>query len=118
MGTIKLEGLAFYAYHGFHEIERKQGNHFEVNIKIQTDFMAAAEDDDLSKTVDYERVYAIIKTQMEKTSKLLEHVVHNIATEVIKENGVNEVEVSLSKFNPPINGECKRATVSLVMTSP
>lgn len=115
MGKISLEGLAFYAYHGFHEVERKNGNHFELNITIEADFEEAAEKDELSKTVDYERIYAIAKEEMANTSKLLEHVVRNIGNKILKESGVLEVEVSLSKFNPPINGECKRATVSLKM---
>ena len=115
MGKISLEGLAFYAYHGYHEVERENGNHFEVNITIDADFDAAADSDDLSKTVDYERIYAIAKEEMANTSKLLEHVVKNIGKKVLLEPGVNEVEVSLSKFNPPFNGECKRATVSLKM---
>ena len=116
MGKISLEGLAFYAYHGFHAIEREKGNHFELNITVDTDFEDAAETDDLSKTVDYEALYAIAKDEMANTSKLLEHVVKNIGKRILKEAGVIEVEVSLSKFNPPINGECKRATVSLKLS--
>ncbi len=117
MGRISLEGLSFYAYHGYHEVERENGNHFEVNITIETDFSEAAENDDLTKTVDYEMIYAITKDEMEKTSKLLEHVVQNIGKRILREKGINEVEVSLSKFNPPINGECKRATVTLKLTN-
>lgn len=117
MGKISLEGLAFYAYHGYHEVERENGNHFEVNIVIDTDFSEAAENDDLTKTVDYEVIYAITKEEMAKTAKLLEHVVRNIGKRILNEEGVNEVEVSLSKFNPPINGECKRATVSLRLSN-
>lgn len=117
MGRISLEGLAFYAYHGFHAVEREKGNHFELNITVDTDFEDAAESDDLSKTVDYEALYAIAKEEMANTSKLLEHVVKNISKRILQEAGVNEVEVSLSKFNPPINGECKRATVSLKLSN-
>ena len=113
MGKISLEGLAFYSYHGYHEVEREKGNHFELNITVDTDFSAAAENDDLTQTVDYEKLYAIAKEEMANTSKLLEHVVNNIGKRILKESGVKEVEVSLSKFNPPINGECKRATVSM-----
>ena len=115
MGRISLEGLAFYAYHGFHEAERTNGNHFELNITVETDFDAAAETDDLQKTVDYEQLYQIAKEEMANTSKLLEHVVKNIAKRILAKQGVSEVEVALSKFNPPINGECKRATVSLIL---
>lgn len=116
MGKISLEGLAFYAYHGFYKEEQEKGNHFEVDVHIDADFEEAATDDDLSKTVDYEVIYAIVKKEMAKTSKLLEHVVRNIAQQILKEEKVNEVEVGLAKYNPPIKGECKRARVSLKLS--
>ncbi len=113
MGKISLEGLTFYAYHGFYEHERELGNKFEVNISVEYDFEEAGLKDDLSKTVDYEKLYAIVDEIMAVPSKLLEHVVQQICDRVLNELNVNAVEVSLSKFNPPISGECKRATVSL-----
>ncbi len=116
MGKITLEGLTFYAYHGFYERERELGNTFEVNISVETDFEKAAIDDDLTETVDYEKLYAIAHDVMEVPSKLLEKVVHKIASRIINELKVTSVEVSLSKFNPPISGECKKATVSLSLS--
>ncbi|MEQ8244145.1 dihydroneopterin aldolase [Fulvivirga sp.] len=115
MGKISLEGLTFYAYHGFYERERELGNTFEVNITVEADFEKAAIDDELAETVDYEKLYAIASEVMEVPSKLLEQVVYKMASRILKELPVNSVEVSLSKFNPPISGECKKATVSLCL---
>jgi 7,8-dihydroneopterin aldolase/epimerase/oxygenase len=116
MGKISLEGLTFYAYHGFYEHEREQGNTFVLNITVETDFEVAAKTDDLLKTVDYEKLYAIAAEEMAVPSKLLEHVVLQICQRILKELQVENVEVSLSKENPPIAGDCKRATVSLKLT--
>ncbi|HNP18299.1 MAG TPA: dihydroneopterin aldolase [Fulvivirga sp.] len=113
MGKISLEGLSFYAYHGFYEHERKNGNTFLLNITVEADFSSAATNDDLTKTVDYEKIYAIAAEVMAVPSKLLEHVVIQICQRILKELEVESVEVSLSKENPPIAGDCKRATVSL-----
>lgn len=114
MGKISLNGLKFKAYHGYYDVEREQGNLFEVDITVKTNFHKAAIDDELSYTVDYEDLYSIIKEEMDKSSKLLEHVVQTIVDRVLSElQGIKWVEVVVSKMNPPIKGECERAVVSL-----
>lgn len=115
MGLISLKGLKFKAYHGYYDIEREQGNLFEVDITVKTNFHKAAVNDQLSQTVDYEDLYTIIREEMEKSSKLLEHVVQSIVDRVINEHQVKWVDVTLSKLNPPIKGDCERAVVSLKM---
>lgn len=114
MGKIALRGLKFKAYHGYYDQERELGNTFEVDITVKTNFYKAAIDDQLSETIDYEDLYAIIKEEMEISSRLLEHVVQCIVDRVISEiKGVKWVKVKLSKINPPIKGECERAVVTL-----
>jgi len=113
-GRIALEGLEFHAFHGVYPHERESGNWFEVDIAVETDFSAAAKNDSLSGTVDYETLYRLVKAEMEKPSKLLETVVEKIIDDVFHElKTVSCVEISISKINPPIGGKCKRATVSL-----
>jgi len=111
-GKVALEGLEFHAYHGVYPHERSSGNKFEVDIIVDTEFKDAAFHDDLSGTLDYEALYAVVKDEMEKPSKLLETVGHAIAKRTL--NSFSEavaVEVGISKFNPPIGGVCKKATV-------
>jgi dihydroneopterin aldolase len=49
---------------------------------------------------------------MEKPSKLLERVGHSIAEKILQSfNSAIHVEVKISKFNPPIGGVCKKASV-------
>jgi 7,8-dihydroneopterin aldolase/epimerase/oxygenase len=113
-GRIALEGLEFHAFHGVYPHERESGNWFEVDVAVETDFSAGAKNDNLSGTVDYEALYRIVKTEMEKPSKLLETVAEKIVDNVLRElQGVSFVELSISKLNPPIGGKCSRATVSL-----
>lgn len=113
MGKISLEGLMFKAYHGYYDEEQEKGNQFEVNLTVKTDFSKASSADDLGSTVDYEHLYAIVKDEMGRPSKLLEHVVERIAARVMEIGSVTQVKISLSKFNPPIGGNCRAATVSL-----
>lgn len=115
MGRIALEGLDFHAFHGVYPHERESGNWFEVDIAVETDFSKAAEDDDLSETVNYETLFRIVKEEMEKPSRLLETVAKNIVDDVLREfPSVMQVEFKISKLNPPIGGKCKRSTVSLI----
>src|SRR5688572_20575505 len=98
-GKIILEGLEFHAYHGVYPHERDSGNWFEVDIAVETDFSKAAESDEISGTVDYETLFAIIKAEMEKPSKLLETVAGQIVNEILKSlSTVQWVEVKIAKL--------------------
>ena len=113
-GKVALEGLEFHAYHGVYPHERSSGNKFEVDIYVITDFSASAFQDDLSGTINYENLYAIVKEEMAKPSKLLETVAYSIAVKTLADfNEAIKVEVSISKFNPPIGGVCKKAMVTV-----
>jgi dihydroneopterin aldolase len=111
-GRIALEGLEFHAFHGVYPHERESGNWFEVDIAVDTDFSDAAKNDELAGTVDYEAIYRVVKEEMDKPSKLLETVGENIVEQVLTTfAAVKNVEVKISKLNPPIGGKAKKATV-------
>ena len=114
MGIIKVSGIKLYAYHGCLEEEAKIGCNYIVDISIETDFSAAAAKDDLNKTVDYVKVYEIVTAEMAIRSKLIEHVAYRIIR-ALKENIRKPitVEVTVSKLNPPVNGETESASVTL-----
>ena len=114
MGYISLEGLEFYSHHGYYDEERKIGNKFSVDISIEVDFDLASHSDDLDQTINYEKVYAIVKSEMEQPSKLLEHIIQRIQSSlVMKFPQIQSLVVSISKYNPPIGGVCKKAKVTI-----
>lgn len=114
MGKIALEGLEFFAYHGFHQEERKTGNRYGVDIIVKTDFNEASSSDELTKTVDYVKLYEVICTEMQQPSRLLEHVAQRIVDGIFAAfTQVTAIEVTVSKYNPPIGGICKRAYVEV-----
>lgn len=111
-GKVVLEGLEFHAYHGVYPHERSSGNKFQVDISVETVFSDSAFRDELEGTINYEDLYAIVKAEMEKPSKLLERVGHSIATQTLSAfSSAQQVEVKISKFNPPIGGVCRMASV-------
>ena len=114
MALIALKGLKFHGYHGVHESERKNGNSFEIDVKIKLNVNRAAEQDDLSATVDYEEVYDIVREQLKGSSYLLEHIAKKILDSLYSHYPkITKATVTVSKLNPPVGGECARATVKM-----
>ncbi|MCE7991404.1 MAG: dihydroneopterin aldolase [Roseivirga sp.] len=113
-GIVALEGMEFFAYHGFYKEEQQIGNKYSVDLKIETDFSKAANEDDLTGTIDYEALYNLVKHEMLHPNKLLESIGQKIIKAVLDEfPRVKVVEVSVAKFNPPIGGVCGKARVTL-----
>jgi len=114
-GKVALEGLEFHAYHGVYPHERSSGNKFEVDVVIDTQFSDSAFRDELTGTINYEDLYAIVKEVMGKPAKLLETVGHSIAEQALAFFPTAKmVEVKISKLNPPIGGVCRKASVVVI----
>jgi len=114
MGTINIHGIEVYAYHGCMEEEAIIGGHYTVDVKIETDFEEAALNDDITKTVDYVQVNAIVRREMAIRSKLIEAVGKRIIDALVKEIArIKLVEVTLTKINPPVKGGIENVSVVL-----
>jgi len=114
MGKVSLEGMEFYARHGYYEEERVIGNKYSVDVTLDLDFSEAASDDKLEGTVNYERVYEIVQNVMSIDANLLEHLAGKMIKALRDNFGhINHVKVKISKYNPPIKGLCQKATVEL-----
>ncbi|HNX07957.1 MAG TPA: dihydroneopterin aldolase [Bacteroidales bacterium] len=112
MGRIILDDMEFYAFHGCMAEEQIIGGKFLVTISIEADTSAAEATDMLSKTINYQEVYALTKKEMEKKSKLLEHVASRIASAVKNRfSTISRIGVKVTKLNPPVGG--KMAGVSI-----
>lgn len=113
MGKIALEGMEFYAYHGFYEEERIIGNKFVVDVFAETDLDRAAMTDSIRMATNYENIFLVVRYEMEKPSQLLEHVGQRIAQKVKQKVGgiIQSVNVIIRKCNPPLGGRVKYSVV-------
>jgi 7,8-dihydroneopterin aldolase/epimerase/oxygenase len=112
MGIINVNGIRCYAYHGCLPEEGKIGGEYVVDVRIETDFSRAAENDDLNDTVDYCVVYDAVKSEMAIRSKLIEHAAKRIVDSLRKKYPpVKLFSVSVTKINPPMNGVVDSVTV-------
>jgi 7,8-dihydroneopterin aldolase/epimerase/oxygenase len=103
---IRIKNAVFYAYHGAFKDEQNLGGRFEVDIDMHCDFSEAARRDDLERTVDYEKVYAVVKQLVEENKYfLIESLGYKIADGILEHfKGVQKVQVRVRKNNPPVRG--------------
>ncbi|QIB27407.1 dihydroneopterin aldolase [Caloranaerobacter azorensis] len=106
MDKIMLKGLNFYAYHGALKEENVIGQKFIIDLELFCDLKKAGETDDLSQSVNYAKVYEMVKGICENnTFKLIEALAENIAVKVLDEfKNVKEIVVRVKKPQAPVNG--------------
>lgn len=112
--TVLLEDLEFFARHGLYPDERIKGNTFFVNVKITNSIPDEYNFGEIETTTDYEVISRLVGVHMQNPRELMEEVVHAIINDL--EGAFPrylEIEVSLSKSNPPIEQKCRRSTITL-----
>jgi len=113
MGEIRLNGMKFFAYHGCYHEEQLNGNHFLVDITMDTDMSKPSESDDLNDALNYAEVYEIVKQEMSIRSQLLEHLSRRILDKLFERfPQLEEALVCVAKINPNIGGEMQSVNVS------
>jgi len=114
MGTIKLKNIRTYSYHGCLIEEGKIGSDYAIDLEVKTDLRKSSVSDSLDDTVDYVLLNRIVVDAMAIRSKLLEHVAHRIITRIFKEiPSISRIHLSVSKLNPPIDGDVEAVTIEM-----
>ncbi|MQA12212.1 MAG: dihydroneopterin aldolase [Pseudonocardiaceae bacterium] len=100
---IALTGLRVYGRHGVFDHEKADGQEFVVDIAVSIDLAEAAGSDELTATVDYgalaQRAAAIVGGE---PRNLIECVAGRIADEVMRDERVQDAEVTVHKPAAPI----------------
>ncbi|WP_396195115.1 dihydroneopterin aldolase [Flavobacterium sp.] len=114
MGTIKLQNIRTFSFHGCLEEEGRIGSDYRVDLEIKTDLRKSSVTDDLKDTVDYVLLNGIVVEEMAIRAKLLEHVAQRIVTRIFREiPSVSRIVLAVSKLNPPIGGDVETVTIEL-----
>ena len=114
MGTIKVNNIKLYAYHGCLDEEAKIGSEYRVDVTVKANLRKSAKSDDLEDTVDYVHLNHVVKEEMAIRSKLLEEVAQRILERLFKElKMIQKATVSVAKINPPIGGNVEEVVIIL-----
>jgi len=114
LDQIALRGLRVRGHHGVFDHERRDGQEFIIDAVLWTDTRAAAESDDLSRTVDYGslagRLAAIVSGE---PVRLIETLAERLATACLADRGVEEVEITVHKPQAPVPHPFDDVTVTI-----
>jgi 7,8-dihydroneopterin aldolase/epimerase/oxygenase len=119
MAIVALEGMRFFAHHGVLEHERKDGNHFEVDVWADLGEWELPDTDRLEDVLNYGEIYAVVAEIMAVPRNLLETLVNDIGKQLMRSfPQVMMFTVRVSKENPPLQGICKRSYVEETFSAP
>lgn len=114
MIKIGLSNIETHGHHGVFKEEQEKGNLFYTDVDVWFDSTQSVKTDKLEDTFDYQIIYDVVKTEMAKPSKLLEHLAGRIVQALAKtDKRIKKVQVKIAKSNPPIDGKAEKSIVEL-----
>lgn len=114
MDAIRLNNISLFAHHGVTPQERELGQRFFLDIELGTDLSAAAQQDDLAASIDYEAVYNTAAAAFTApTCDLLERAAWEVITALFQQFPAREITVRIRKPSAPIDGILDTVEVEL-----
>lgn len=116
---VFLRGLRLFGRHGVLKAEHELGQPFLVDVELGTCVRKAGRSDDVEHTVDYSRVFGIVKQVVEgdRRHALVERLATQIATDVLIEfSTVESVLVRVTKPHVAFPATLRDAGVEIVRT--
>ena len=115
MDRVFLKNMAFYAYHGVMDEERRLGQRFFVDVDCFVDARVAAATDRGAEAVRYDHVYDTVAAAVGGPAvNLLETLAERIAAAVLDAHGnVAGVRVEIRKPSAPVAGVLDHAGVEI-----
>ncbi len=112
---IILKDMIFYGYHGVQDAERTLGQRFTVTITLATDDAKDRFVNKLEDTVDYTKVYDVIKNIMEVDKYLLlENCANTILDNILDRfDLVESATISIRKPSVPIQGHLSFSEIEM-----
>jgi len=109
-----LENLEFFAYHGMYDFEKVNGGKFRVDITLTENVADNKSYALIGDVLDYEKVFAIVNSEMEIPRDFIESVAQSIITKLKTDyNHLENITVKITKYNPAGKFDGGNASVSL-----
>lgn len=114
VGKVVLKKMEFFAFHGCYPQERIDGNNFIVHIEFNYSMLEASKSDQLEHSIDYTKVFEVVKRKMESPVNLLEFLVAQIGEALQKEfPAVSSWKIKVEKCHPPIDGKIESVGIEM-----
>ena len=98
---IKINKLSLFGYHGVHDKEKDNGQNFILNITAE--IKGYNKEDKLDRYTDYKLIMdKTVAAFNKKRYNLLETLIDNISKEILSDQNIRYVEISIQKPNAPI----------------
>ncbi|MER3499293.1 MAG: dihydroneopterin aldolase [Chitinophagaceae bacterium] len=113
MLTIKLNQLRFFVHHGLYKEERKVANEFVVDLEVS--FVPDQIITRMNETINYVRVYELVKERMLRTTDLIETLAMEIAENIHQSfQQVKKISITITKKYPPVINFSGNVAISYV----
>ena len=100
---VFLKNILLYGYHGIHDLERKVGTEFSINLNMDIDIQTI--NITLDETIDYSVVFSLLKEEFLIATPLLENLAIRISERIkLVYPLMNKIQVNIIKHNAPIEG--------------
>jgi len=117
--SITLTGLRITAHHGVFDFERADGQEFVIDVTVWLDLRAAADADDLTRTIHYGELAEEIAAAVQRDPvDLIETLAERIADVVLAHDAASRVRVTVHKPNAPIQIPFTDVSVQIERTRP
>lgn len=114
MDEIAITGIRGFGYHGLFEDEKKNGQEFIVDIRMEKELSLAGSTDRIDATIDYGKVAVRVKELIESDSfNLIERLAEVIAEQIKSEFSVTSIEVTVHKPHAPVEIEFDDISVTI-----
>jgi len=111
---IVLQNIRLQGRHGYYDHELETAQPFEVDVELLMNLQPAGIDDDLEKSIDYGRVFEVVRQIVESTSyRLLEALAEAISHELLAAFPATEVGVRVRKPKVQLSGPLDFAGVEV-----
>lgn len=106
--------MTFYGHHGDRKPERELGQRFEVDAEICYNASEAVRTDELSRAINYCRVFEIVEDVVVNNEyTLLETLAERIANAIFKNFDIHGIRLKVRKPRVPIRGNLDYVEVEI-----
>lgn len=115
MNKVLIRGVEVSACHGVNDFEKVEPQRFVFDADITTDFYAAAENDDIDKTVNYSAFCKLITAvTTENTYNLIEKLAYECVFAAFEKfAGISEISLTVWKPDAPMKRRFDKVGVTV-----